>query len=78
MITNPHLIQSWHQRFTDRARGVKTYRAGFQIGQVERYSRAKFRTASEADDYGDRLKLRWIRLYDALIASMVDVKEPTE
>jgi hypothetical protein len=46
-MINPNLLQTWHQRFPDRARGRKLYCAGFQIGRVERYSMAQFNTASD-------------------------------
>jgi len=74
-MINPRLISpTWHQRFVDRARGKKHYRAGFEIAGVARFSRRTFRTALEADQYGVRVLLRWICLYDYTISSMVEGK----
>jgi hypothetical protein len=73
-MINPHKVQTWHERFTDRARGTKFYRTGFQVDNVARYGRRKFRTAVEAEDYGTLVTLRWRRLYDARIVAML---EPT-
>lgn len=59
---NPRRIKIWSQKFTDLPRGEKYYRAGFQIGHFAQYSRAKFRTATEAQDYATRAIMLWTKL----------------
>lgn len=71
-MVNPRMVKSYHQRFSDRARGKKFYRAGFELRGVARFSRRSFRTASEAEDYGARVLLRWFRLYGAALAGLVE------
>lgn len=67
-MNDPRQITHWHQKFTSRARGEKFYRTGFQMAHgVARFSRAKFRTATQAEDYGARILLRWMRLHDAAV-----------
>lgn len=86
-LTNPRKVQTWHQKFINRARGLKVYRAGFEMtGGIAKFSRKHFRTANEAEGYGLRVILRWMRLYDAALLAMVgdetvtvhsEVVEPT-
>ena len=86
-LTNPRKLQTWHQKFTNRARGEKFYRTGFEMpGGFAKFSLKRFRTASEAEDYGVLVILRWMRLYDAALLAMVgdetvtvhsEVVEPT-
>lgn len=65
-MIDPNLLKIRHQRFADRARGTKFYRAEFKtIGGMSHFSRRQFRTATDAEDYGARVKLRWMRLRDA-------------
>lgn len=52
----------WSLRINDRARGTKSYRAGFKIDGVGRISRRKFATATEAQQYALRLKMRVARV----------------
>jgi hypothetical protein len=75
-MINPRKVQTWHQRFFDRACGRKIYRTGFQLGQMDRFSRKTSRTATEAEEYGARVIVRWVRLYDAAVVAMIN-KEPT-
>ena len=86
-LTNPRKVQMWHQKYINRARGQKVYRAGFEMpGGSAKFSLKYFRTASEAEGYGLRVILRWMRLYDAALLAMVgdepvtmhaEVVEPT-
>jgi hypothetical protein len=66
-MINPNRIIVWYSRRTDRARGTKCYHAGLDLPPTyTRISRRKFRTATEAVEYGERAKARWIRLYTAM------------
>lgn len=78
-MINPRKINTMHERFSNRARGIKFYRTGFALpnGTVQ-FSRAKFKTASDAEDYGVKFILRWMRLYDAASAQSVTVPEAAE
>ncbi len=74
-MINPRRITHWHQKFSSRSHGGKFYRTGFQMSpEISRFSRAKFKTATQAEDYGARLILRWIRLYDAAIRSSLVIQ----
>mgnify|MGYP001584275266 CR=1 FL=1 len=68
-MINPKLLRTYSQKFTDRARGEKFYRTGFEVSRVARFSRVRFKRAGDAEDYGTRLKMRWCQLYDASIAT---------
>jgi hypothetical protein len=69
-MINPHLLEVWKQKFVNRARGTKIYRAGFDMLGYSKMSRKTFRTASDALMYGGQVKVRWCRLYDAAILEM--------
>lgn len=71
-MINPRMVQTWRAKFNDRARGEKFYRAGFELPRGSKFSRRKFRTASEADDYAVRVILRWMRLYDAALGVLAE------
>lgn len=75
-MINPRQITHWHQKFSRRSHGDKFYRTGFQMSHgISRFSRAQFKTATQAEDYGARLILRWMRLYDAaILASLVETQ----
>jgi len=67
-MINPNKLIVWYHRTTDRARGTKLYRAGLDVPHLySRLSRRTFRTATEAVEYGERVKVRWIRLYNVAI-----------
>ncbi len=71
-IINPHKLIIWTQKFVNRARGTKRYRAGFDLDSgYSNFSRRKFTKASDAVKYGHRVKARWCRLYDARILAMM-------
>lgn len=69
-LVNPRMVQTWHEKFSDRARGTKFYRTGFELPGHAKFSRRTSKTASEAEDYGVRVLLRWFRLYDAAVLAM--------
>lgn len=71
-MINPRMVQTWHEKFTDRARGKKFYRTGFELPGHAKFSRRAFRSASEAEDYGVKVLLRWFRLYDAAVLAMAN------
>ena len=67
MMINPSALHVHQYRYSDRARGTKFYRAGFDMPGYARVSRKPFKTATAALDYGARLLARWERLYQAAI-----------
>lgn len=70
-LTNPRKITWFFTRFSDRARGVKFYRTGFDMpGKGAKFSARTFSTAIEADQYGIAVLLRWMRLYDAALVNL--------
>lgn len=76
-MINPHLTTTWYLKRADRARGTKTYHAGFDLpAGAARVSRKRHKTATEAIDYGKRVKVRWIRLYNAAV--LLAVTEPVQ
>jgi len=76
-MINPRQLNIWSNKFSDRARGYKHYRAGFDMPGFSRLTRRHFKTASEALEYGQRVKVRWCRLYDAAVLAIVSAQEPT-
>ena len=77
MMINPNHLETWRHRHTDRARGSKSYRVGFAMPGVSMISRRKFRTATEAVEYGDRVIARWKRLYAVAILQLA-ASAPTQ
>lgn len=76
-MINPNQLVVWKQKFLDRAHGKKYYRAGFDLQSgYSNFSRRVFGTATEAMDYGKRVKARWIRLYNAAVLAMMTTQEP--
>ncbi len=69
-LINPNRIQLYSQKLIDRARGQKIYRAAFVLNDIERFSRRRFRTATEAKTYAVLVKQRCVRWYDWQIAKM--------
>ena len=70
-MTNPRKVRTWSEKFTSRAKGMKFYRTGFELGEYAKFSARSFRTASDAEQYGVRVLLRWMRLYDAAILAQM-------
>lgn len=72
-MINPNKLIVWSQKFKNRAQGTKYYRAGFDMPSTgySNFARRRFDTASEAIQYGLRVKARWCRLYAAAVNLMV-------
>ena len=65
-IIYPYTLKIRTQKFTDGEYGTKYYRAGFdQEYRVTKFSRRKHKRASDAIQYGRRVKARWCRLFEA-------------
>lgn len=69
-MINPRMVRTWSERFNDRARGTKFYRAGFEMPGHAKFSLAKFRTKTDAEEYAVKVILRWMRLYDAALVEV--------
>ena len=74
-MTNPHLLKTAVKREHDpRFAGGKYYLPVLHGHGYARAARRLFKRASEAESYASRLRDRWVRLYDAAVAAML---EPT-
>lgn len=68
-MINPNILVVEKVKLVDRARGKKVYAfrfAGFKLGH------RIFKTATEALEYGRRVKSRYCRLYEAAVLNMMD------
>lgn len=72
-MLNPNELVVSKQVIKNKASGEKAYCAVFTIPSFGfDFSKKIFRTASEALEYGQKVKARWMRLYDAAIIAMLE------
>lgn len=71
-MLNPNELVIGKQVIKNKARGEKVYCAVFTIPSFGfDFSKRIFETASEALEYGQKVKARWCRLYDAAIVAAI-------
>lgn len=74
-LINPNNLQAKHKKWLDpRFAGGKFYMPFLSGPGFTRGCRRVFKRASEAEAYGQRVRERWIRLYEAAISAMAEVE----